>query len=112
MNRSVLISLGLLLPTTTLAQQFEKANFPCIAELCVGDSLPELSKIKWDRAKLAFPGPDNKPVYADTTRVQDRDLRLLQETYHGAVAPVARYLQAEAFDQNALPLLQNVTADC
>jgi hypothetical protein len=112
MNRSVFVSLGLLLPTTTFAQQFEKANLPCIAELCVGDSLSELSKIKWDRAKLIFSGPDNKPVYVDTTRVQDRDLKLLQETYHGAAAPVAKYLQAAAFDQNALPLLQNVTADC
>ena len=112
MNRVVFISFVLLLPTATFAQQFEKANFPCTAELCVGDSLPELSKIQWDRAKLTFAGPDNRPVYVDTTRVQDRDLKLLQESYHGAIAPVAKYLQAEAFDQNALPLLQNVTVDC
>ena len=112
MNRFVFISLGLLLPCATFAQQFEKANYPCIAEICVGDSLPELSKIQWDRAKLTFSGPDNKPVYVDSTRVQDRDLKLLQETYRGAVAPAARYLQAEAFDQNALRLLQAMTADC
>jgi len=74
--------------------------------------LPELSKIQWDRAKLTFSSPDNRPVYVDSTRVQDRDLKLLQETYRGAVAPAARYLQAEAFDQNALRLLQAVTADC
>ena len=112
MNRSILISLGLLLSAAAFAQQFEKANLPCISELCVGDGFAELSKIQWDRAKPIFSGPDNKPVYVDTTRVQDRDLKFLQETYHGAIGPVAKYLQAEAFDQKALPLLQGVTADC
>jgi hypothetical protein len=112
MNPSVFISLGLLLPTATFAQQFEKATFPCIAELCIGDGLPELSRIQWDRAKLAFSGPDNEPIYVDTTRVPDLELKLLQETYRGAVGLVVEYLQAEAFDQKALRLLQTVTADC
>jgi hypothetical protein len=112
MNRFAFVLLGLLLSNGTVAQQFEKASYPCIAEVCVGDSLPELSKIRWDRAKLTFPSADNKPVWVDITRVQDRDLKLLQESYRGAVAPAARYLQAEALDENAISLLQNVTADC
>jgi hypothetical protein len=112
MYRFVFVSLGLLLSSGTVAQQFERANYPCIAELCVGDSLPELSEIQWDRAKLTFPSADNKPVWVDSTRIQDRDLKLLQQTYHGAVTPVAQYLQAETFDQNALSLLQSVTVDC
>jgi hypothetical protein len=51
MSRKVIYLLFLLIPTTVLAQQYEKNGLPCISGLCIGDGLPEIGRIKWDRAK-------------------------------------------------------------
>ena len=36
------------------AQQVEKNGLPCVAELCLGDGLAELSKVHWDRAHNGY----------------------------------------------------------
>ena len=73
MNRFLPLFLLLSAPMLGFAQSYEKKGLPCIAELCIGDGLEELSKIKWDRAKNAF-SLMGKPDYVGSRPLQASDV--------------------------------------
>lgn len=111
MYRKWLQLLILLAPASTFAQAYEKNGLPCIPELCIGDGLPELGKIKWDRAHSDF-SITGKPDYVGSRPVSNNEVTLVKNVYRGNLSPAAPYLSYQAFDGAALALLANVTAAC
>jgi hypothetical protein len=104
MIRKVICSLVLLIPTTIPAQQYEKNGLPCIPELCIGDGLPELGKIKWDRAKSDF-SITGKPDYVGSQPLTATAVTLIKKDYRGDVTKATPYLSYQASDNNGLALL-------
>src|SRR5882724_1713703 len=98
-------------PMLSFAQSYEKNGLPCIAELCVGDGLEELSKTKWERAKSAF-SPMGKPDYVGSRPIGASEITTVKRIYRGDVSRVVLYLSYEAFDAKAIPLLASITAAC
>lgn len=94
-----------------VAQDLEKDGLPCVAEICVGDGLSELSKIQWDRSKNPF-SPPNKPIYTSTRKVSDIEMRNIRKNFRGDVTKAAAYIGSNVFDSIALPALAKVTAAC
>lgn len=92
------------IPNSAIEQEvvYEKNGFPCVAELCVGDGLPELNKIEWQSVKVSNDRLDKG--YADK----------VNSFYRGAIPEQAiPYLAVvERFDGVALPLLSGVTVRC
>ena len=111
MNRFLPLFLLLSAPMLGFAQSYEKKGLPCIAELCIGDGLEELGKIKWDRAKSAF-SLMGKPDYVGSRPLQASDITTLKQIYRGDVSKATSYLSYEAFDTKAISLLANITAAC
>jgi len=111
MNRLLPLFLLLSAPMLSLAQSYEKNGLPCIAELCVGDGLQELSRIKWERAKSAFSLMD-KPDYVGSRPIGASDITTAKQIYRGDVSQAVSYLSYEAFDAKAIPLLARITAAC
>jgi hypothetical protein len=85
MNRLLSLFLFLSAPMLGFAQSYEKNGLPCIAELCVGDGLEELSRIKWDRAKSAL-SLMGKPDYVGS-RPRKRRLSCSSHTPKSACIP-------------------------
>jgi hypothetical protein len=111
MNRFLPLLLFLSAPMLSFAQSYEKNGLPCIAELCVGDGLEELSKIKWERAKSAF-SLMGKPDYVGSRPIGASDITTVKQIYRGDVSRAVPYLSYEAFDAKAIPLLASITAAC
>jgi hypothetical protein len=111
MNKWLPLFVLLSAPTLGFAQSYEKNGLPCITELCIGDGLQELSKIKWDRAKSAFSLP-GKPDYAGSRPLGAAEITSVKQVYRGDVSKVVPYLSYESFDAKAIPLLASITAAC
>lgn len=111
MNRYLPLVLVLAVPTLGFAQSYEKNGLPCITELCIGDGLSELGKVKWDRARNSFSLPGT-PDYVGSHPLIASQVESVKQVYRGDTTQAAPYLSYEAFDEKAIPLLANVTAAC
>lgn len=93
-----------------LAQNLEKNGLPCVPEICIGDSLPELSKIQWLPAQTAFK-INNKVQSTIDRKLSEDDMKLLKAVFPSA-AEAAPFLYEKQFDALALPGLGRITAAC
>jgi len=110
--KTYLMGAGLILTcASAFAQNYEKNNLPCIAEVCLGDGLSELAGINWERARYAMM-MGGKPSYADAAKISPRDMQNLRQSFPGVSQPAANYLQVQSFDKKALDALKKVTAAC
>lgn len=95
------------------AQEFEKNGFPCVAELCLGDGLADLSKVHWDRAKHpSFIVNKKIPLYTSTLKLRKNEIEILKNQFRGDVELAAPFLKDKLFDSGALASLSRVTAAC
>lgn len=99
--------------TATLcqAQQVVKNGLPCVAEICLGDGLPELGKVQWDRAKNPFSDP-KKPFYTASRKLTALEMGMVQAQFRGNLNPVSAFLADGLFDSGSLPGLARITAAC
>jgi hypothetical protein len=94
-------------PWTVQAQSVVKNNLPCIAELCLGDGLEELQKIKWDPLRtepfnlpmIEMPAPTAGPLG-------------FKSIFIGRHGKTENYLNARKFDSNSLRGMANVKVAC
>ena len=98
-------------PHLCLAQELEKNGLPCVAEVCLGDGIAELSKVQWDRAKNPFSSAQ-KPLYTSTRKVSEGEMKILNSRFRGDLAQGAPFLYDNLFDASALQPLARVTAAC
>jgi len=82
MNRYLSVLLVLSVPTLGFAQSYEKSGLPCTAELCIGDGLAELGKVKWDRAKAAL-SLSGKPDYVGSRSLDHFEVEAVKRIYPG-----------------------------
>ena len=94
-----------------IAQQVEKNGLPCVAEICLGDGLAELSKVRWDRAKNPFSDP-KKPLYTSTRKLNAYEIQDLKTKFPGGSGLAAPYLNDKIFDSKALATLSHVNVAC
>ena len=94
----------------SIGQDVQKNEMPCVAELCIGDGITELSKIHWKPAQTSYKVNNKVQLTVDKKLTED-DLRILKSTYPtpGDAAP---FLHEKMFDATALPLLSRVSAAC
>jgi len=92
------------------AQTVEKNGLPCVAEICLGDGIAELSKIQWSPAQNTYK-VNNKVQLTAGRKLTDDDLQSLKPTFPNA-GEAAPYLYDKQFDGSALPLLSKVSAAC
>ncbi|MFM8900187.1 MAG: hypothetical protein ACKOF9_09615, partial [Burkholderiales bacterium] len=78
-------------PHICLAQELEKNGLPCVAEICLGDGIAELSKVQWDRAKNPFSSPQ-KQLYTATRKVSEGEMKLVQSRFRGDLGQAAPFL--------------------
>lgn len=95
---------------SSMGQALEKNGLPCVAELCIGDGITELSKIQWAPAQGSYK-VNNKVQLTLEKKLTDDDLRLLKTSYPVA-GEAAPFLHERIFDASALPLLSRVVAAC
>lgn len=100
----------LVVHSTSLAQELEKNGLPCVAEVCLGDSVNDLSKIQWAPAQQSYK-LNNKPVLIAARKLSDDEARLIQAGYPNA-GEAAPYFLERQFDATSLPLLARVGAAC
>jgi hypothetical protein len=93
------------------AQDYEKNGQPCLAEVCIGDSLADLAKTKWDAAKVGGYVNNNYQAVA-VSKITTNDLERLKPFYPQPAASAAPYLHYKLFDNAALATLSGVTAAC
>lgn len=104
------IALSLLAAHPAMAQDMEKNGLPCVAEICLGDGIAELSKINWAPSSNPIKmGNKQQPTSAHV--LSDEDLRNLKATFPAAT-DAAPYLHERQFDSGALPALARITAAC
>lgn len=89
----------------------EKNGLPCVAEICLGDGIAELSKVKWDRSKNPFSSPQ-KPLYTSERKLSENEKKSVTSTFKGDTATAAPFLADALFDSTALSGLSRVTAAC
>lgn len=94
-----------------LAQDLVKKGLPCVAEICLGDGIAELSKVQWDRAKNPFSNPQ-KPLYTSTHKISEGEMNILQSRFRGDLVQAAPYLYKNLFDSVALSSMARVAAAC
>ena len=94
-----------------LAQELEKNGLPCVAEICLGDGIDELSKVKWDREKNPFSSPQ-KPLYTATRKISEGEMKMVQSRFRGDLVLAAPFLYDNLFDSVALSSISRVTAAC
>lgn len=85
---------------------------PCVAEICLGDGIAELSKVQWDRAKTTQWSGQDKIVFISTQKVSENSLKELRTIYKGDITQVAPLLNNKMFDGVALQSLERITAAC
>lgn len=96
--------------SVSIAQELEKNGLPCVAEICLGDGIKELSKIQWAPAHNPIKlGNKTQPTSAHV--LSDDDLRTLRAIFPGVVE-AAPYLHERQFDAAALPGLTRIAAAC
>jgi hypothetical protein len=95
---------------SSMGQSLEKNGLPCVAELCIGDGITELSKIQWTPAQTSYK-VNNKVQLTSDKKLTEDDLRLLKSTYPSA-GEAAPFLHERIFDATALPVLSRVVAAC
>lgn len=111
--KAIVLALPLLaLAPACLAQApvLEKNGLPCLPEICLGDGMPELSKILWAPAQTSFK-INNKLQNTAERKLSDDDLKVLKALFPNA-SEAAPFLYEKQFDAIALPLLSRVTAAC
>ncbi|MEJ7805034.1 MAG: hypothetical protein WKG03_03815 [Telluria sp.] len=94
----------------SMGQTLEKNGLPCVAELCIGDGIAELSKIQWVPAHSSYK-VNNKTQLISDKKLSDDDLRVLKSTYPMA-GDAAPFLHERTFDASALPMLARVATAC
>jgi hypothetical protein len=92
------------------AQPLEKKGLPCVAEICLGDGIAELSKIQWTPAQNSYK-VNNKVQLTGGRKLTDDDLRVLKATYPNA-GEAAPFLHDKQFDATALATLARVSTAC
>lgn len=95
---------------SSMGQPLEKNGLPCVAELCIGDGLTELSKIQWTPVHSSYK-VNNKVQLISEKKLSDDDLRALKTTYPVA-GEAAPFLHERMFDASALPALARVVSAC
>ncbi len=109
----ILLALPLLAVAPANATQthpLEKNGLPCVDQLCLGDSIAELAKIKW----LPAENPvrlHNKPVLTAERPMHQSDLLALKSTFPDPTQ-AGPYFHNRQFDQGALPGLTRTHAAC
>lgn len=88
----------------------EKNGLPCVEELCLGDSLAQLSKIKWLPAESPVK-VNNKAVLTAARQMSDSDLLMLRSTFPDP-SQAGPYFYNKQFDEAALPGLTRTMAAC
>ena len=109
--KSLAIGAALLASLPCAAQDYEKNGMPCLAEICVGDSLPELAKIKWDTASIGGWVNDKTTPIAGT-KVTPMEMTQLKTIFPQPTAAAAPYLKHKKFDNAAITTLAGVTVAC
>lgn len=90
-----------LISASSFGQTYEKNGRPCVAEICIGDSLQELKNIQW-----------NPKTFKDT-KLSQYDTNALSNRFRGNIPNELKiYLAKRTFDSKALALLPNVKARC
>ena len=95
---------------SSMGQILEKNGLPCVAELCIGDGITELSKIQWMPAQSSYKVNNKVQLTADK-KLNEDDLRVLKSTFPVA-GEAAPFLHERIFDTSALPGLTRVLAAC
>lgn len=110
--KAIVLALSLLAvgPGAMAQNVFEKNGLPCVPEICLGDSLPELSKIQWVPAQTSFK-INNKAQATAERKLSDDDIKALKGLFP-TTAEAAPFLYEKQFDATALAALQRVTAAC
>lgn len=89
----------------TANSEYRKNGWPCVKEICLGDGLDELRKLKWDKVSKA------------STMLVKRSMDELKNNYRGQLIASAPYLVSNAgdilrFDNQTLSKLDEVIAVC
>lgn len=93
-----------------MGQSLEKNELPCVAELCIGDGLTELAKLKWTPAQSSYK-VNNKVQLTVDKKLSEDDMRMLKSTFP-TPDEAAPFLHERTFDATALPFLARVDAAC
>ncbi len=105
--------LTLFIPTIASAEEYTKNGFPCVSELCLGDGIEDLSKIKWDRARAAFVNLlTGKPRYTSTFKPRDFETLSAKEVFRGNLDRTMPYLVDGVFDNEGLVHLSRLRVAC
>lgn len=107
---SIIIALLVSSISTANADQntYEKNGMPCMDEVCLGDSLEELSKVNFDTATMM--GKGTPPVSSYKPRQNEIDM--LSSKYKGNIKPISTYLSRSQFDNKTIQGLAEITATC
>lgn len=98
--------------SASFAESFEKNGMPCVAEICLGDELGELQKVRWDKAQEKNPFAPNKVFYSANKKLDAAQLQEVGKIFRGDLGAAAPYLADRLFDNDALPLLTKAKAAC
>lgn len=101
----------LVLPHTGYAQEFQKNGVPCVAEICLGDGIAEVSKIQWDRKRNPF-STVQSPSYTSVRKVSASETKDLNKGFRGDLVQIAPFLIENTFDSMALQSINRVTVAC
>lgn len=96
----------------TADSEFSKNGLPCVKEVCLGDGLAELKKVKWDRASSFAPMPGVKVPFTGDMQVTPAVSENVAARFRGYPAAAIPYLFDSTFDTTGLPALASVTAAC
>ncbi|MES2901118.1 MAG: hypothetical protein V4723_15420 [Pseudomonadota bacterium] len=96
--------------SATETRPLEKNGLPCVDEICLGDSIPELSKIKWVPAENPVK-VNNRTVLTAERQLNHGDLLALKGTFPDPTQ-AGPYFHNRQFDQGALPGLARTVAAC
>jgi hypothetical protein len=109
----LMLSTSLLYAQPKNTSEFSKNNLPCIAEICVGDGLTELEKIKWE--KVTAQSPFSRKKYLIEEKVSPDEIKKLQKNWKEINPQNAQYLPNPFlghFDNDNIKDLSKLTATC
>jgi hypothetical protein len=106
----IVFALPLLAISPVQADELVKNGLPCVEEICLGDGIAELSKLKWNTAhnpiKLG-----NKSVATSARQLNASDLQSLKQTFPEP-GDAGAFIYDKQFDATGLPALSRVPAAC
>lgn len=109
MHRSIIALASILcVQSPAVAQDAFRNGRTCIAEICIGDGLAEVSKVKWNPAKVMVPLEKPEPIAS--YKVPDRRKAEIGKIYRGDLTRAMPYLAGSGFDQSATALLDGIVA--